>query len=223
MSESLTGNPGAGESRPHARRTRLLSRPADQFRTSLIPTLGAAVLLVLLLAAVHQINARETGSLMTANPAFADALEAQSLSMETTFATGAIFYLFGLLAVGLIHSRRLMGALFALHRRIRQLGEGDLSPGFRLRRGDYFHDVAESLNETVACCQSRAREDLADVDDMISILERSPHAGPLRDGLICALEEMRDRKRDLLGMREREEIAGESETESTNPVGIAAV
>jgi methyl-accepting chemotaxis protein len=199
MSHLFPPTPSDTSPRPFSRRKRLLSRPADQFRTSLVPTLGAAVLLVLLLATVHQINATRTSELMQANPAFSEALEAQALGIETTVAIGAVFYLFGLLIVGLVHSRLLMGALFAMHRRIRALAEGDLSGGFRLRRGDYFHDVAESINEAASAFRNQAREDLADVDDLIAVLDRSPYAGPLRDGLHETLEGVRSRKLVLLG------------------------
>lgn len=193
-------------------RTRILSRPADQFRTSLVPTLGAAVMLVLLLAAVHQINAATTGELAAANPSARELLEVQAISMETTLATGAIFYLFGLLAVGLIHSRRLMGALFAMHRRIRGIAEGDLSAPMRLRRGDYFHDVADSIGEVVSTLRLQAREDLADVSDMLAVLDRSPYAGPLGEGLREGLEQIRDRKRSLLNITEQ---TGSEERESS--------
>ncbi len=208
MSHLFPPTPADSSPRAFTRRTRLLSRPADQFRTSLVPTLGAAVLLVVLLAATHQINATRTQELVQANPAFGDTLEAQALGIETTVAIGAVFYLFGLLIVGLVHSRRLMGALFAMHRRIRSLAEGDLSSGFRLRRGDYFHDVAESINETASAFRNQAREDLADVDDLIAILDRSPYAGPLRDGLRESLGGIRSRKLALLGRAQ--ESAGRS-------------
>jgi len=196
------------EERSHRRRTQLLPRPADQIRTSLIPTLGSALLLVAFLAAVHQINRTRTAELEQANPAFSEALESHATDMETTIAAGAVIYLFGVLLVGLIHSRRLMGALFAMRRRIRRLAEGDLATRFRLRRSDYFHDVAESINEAAAAFQRDASADLADLNDLISILDRSPHAGPLRDGLRGTLEEMRARKRQLLG------AAAESEEEA---------
>lgn len=193
---------GAPSDRSRVRRTRILSRPADQFRTSLIPTVGAAVMLVLLLAAVHQLNDATTRDLAVSSPGARDLLETQALVMETTLATGAIFYLFGLLAIGLIHSRRLMGALFAMHRRIRRIAEGDLVAPMRLRRNDYFHDVADSINDVVTGLRIQAQEDLADVSDLLAVLERSPYAGPLRDGLMEGLEQIRARKRELLGVDE---------------------
>jgi len=167
-----------------------------------VPTLGAAVLLIFLLAAVHQINTVRVRELAEANPGFSDVLDSQQIAMEATLAIGAVFYLFGVLAVGLVHSGRLMGALFAIHRRIRRLGEGDVTTPLKLRRGDYFQDVTEAFNSATAELRRRAGEDLADVDDLISVLERSPHAGPLRDGLRETLVEVRERKRRLLGVQE---------------------
>ena len=183
---------------------RIFSRPADQFRTALVPTLGAAVLLVLLLAFVHRMNAAQVRDLTESNPAFGDVLEAQASGMETTLAMGAIVYLFGVLAVGLVHSRRLMGALFAMNRRLRRFVDGDLAADFRLRRGDYFHDVADSINSLASELRRQAMEDLADVDDLISVLDRSPQAGPLRDGLRGTLAGIRNRKRRLGDLPEQE-------------------
>ena len=197
--------------RPRNRRRRILSRPADQFRTSLVPTIGAALLLFLLVTAVHYLTAARTRDLTQYNPAFRELLEDQALFMEATLATGAIAYLACLLIVGLFHSRRLMGALFAMDRRIRHLADGDLTTPLRLRRGDYFHDVAEGLNAAAASLRRQAEQDLADVDDLISILDRSPHAGPLRDGLRETLIEVRDRKRRLLGLPEPEPAACEAD------------
>ncbi|HXI03047.1 MAG TPA: hypothetical protein VNI57_07700 [Candidatus Saccharimonadales bacterium] len=191
------------------RRTRILSRPADQFRTSLVPTAAAAVMLVLLLAAVHGLNEGAAQQLAATNPALQEVLASQSKGMDATLATGAIFYLLGILGVGLVHSRRLMGALFAIHRRVRMLGEGDLVTPFRLRRGDYFHDVADSIRETISTLRMQAREDLADVQDLMSILDRSPYAGPLREGLRGTLEQMALRKRSLLGIQD--EVPREAE------------
>jgi hypothetical protein len=203
-----TDGPLSGKTpRSHARRTRILSRPADQLRTSLVPTLGAAVLLVLLLAAVHQVNDGATRELAESNPGFRNVLEAQALAMESTLATGAVFYLFGVLAIGLIHSRRLVGALFSIHRRIRMMAEGDLTASFHLRRKDYFHDVAESINESVCAFRLRAQEDLADVNDLLLVLDRSPYTGPVRDGLRETLKGIQDRKRTLLGMESEQDGA----------------
>lgn len=198
MSETLNSPAPEPAERTRTIRTTVFTRPADQLRTSLIPTLGAALLLVAYLAVVHQINLAKTAELAQANPAFREAIEAQAAGLETTLAAGAVLYLFGVLVVGLVHSRRLMGALFAMHRRIRRLAEGDLATRFRLRRGDYFHDVAESINEAAAEFHRQAAADLADLTDLIAILDRSPHAGPLRDGLRESLEEMRARKSRLL-------------------------
>jgi methyl-accepting chemotaxis protein len=181
------------------RRRRILSRPADQFRTSLVPTLGAAVLLVLLVAFVHHVAAVGTRDLSLRHPAGRDVLQDQAVFIETALAAGAVVCMFGVLAVGLVHSRRLIGALFAMHRRIVRLAEGDLDSPMRLRRGDYFHDVAEAINDAAASFRAQAREDLADADDLISILDRSPHAGPLREGIRDTLVRLRERKRTLLG------------------------
>ncbi len=203
MSDPLASAPEPGGSRSRRQR-RILIRPADQFRTSLVPTLGAAVFLVLLLAAVHQVDAARVRELSEANPAFSDVLEAHAAGMEATLATLAIVYLFGVLAVGLIHSRRLMGALFAMHRRLRRMAAGDLATDLRLRRGDYFHDVADAINEAAGVFRRQTQEDLADVDDLISVLDRSPHAGPLRDGLRETLAGIRSRKRRLLSLGDPE-------------------
>jgi methyl-accepting chemotaxis protein len=199
VSESVPGATAPAGPRPFRQR-RFLGRPADQFRTTLVPTLGAAVLLVFLLAAVHQVNTVRVRELAEANPGFADVLDSQQIAMESTLAMGAVFYLFGVLTVGLVHSGRLMGSLFAIHRRLRRVSEGDVSTPFKLRRGDYFQDVTEAFNAATAELRRQAGEDLADVDDLISILDRSPNAGPLRDGLRETLVEVRERKRRLLGL-----------------------
>jgi len=89
-------------------------------------------------------------------------------------------------------------ALFAIERRLRRIGEGDVTTALRLRRGDYFQDITESFNAATAELRRQAGQDLADVDDLLSALDRSPNAGPLRDGLRATLAEMRDRKRQLL-------------------------
>jgi len=203
MSESTSGSPAPGGPRPYQAR-RMLGRPADQLRTTLVPTLGAAILLVILLAVVHRINDSRVRVLSQTNPGFSDVLDAQQIDMETTLAAGAVVYLFGLLAIGLIHSGRTMGALFAIHRSLRRLEEGDVTTVLKLRRGDYFQDVAAAFNRANGEVRRQAEEDLADVDDLLSILDRSPHAGPLRDGLRETLLEVRDRKRKLLGKAQAE-------------------
>lgn len=186
----------------HTLRTRFFTRTADQFRTSLVPTVAAALMLIALLAVVHNWNEAATKELSEANPGIQAVLETQASELETTLALGATFYIFGLLTVGLVHSRRMMGALFAMHRRIRRLAEGDMVSRLRLRRGDYFHDVADSINDAVSALRMQAHEDLADVTDLIAILDKSPYAGPLREGLRETLETIRQRKVAILGIPE---------------------
>lgn len=181
-------------------RTRILSRPGDQFRTSLVPTLGAAVLLVLLVSAVHQLASVRTRDLVLAQPEYRSVLEEQAAFIEQSLALGAIVYLFGIMAVGIVHSRRVMGALFAMNRRIRRLAAGDLTSTLRLRRGDYFHDVADGINEATEAFRRAAAEDLADVDDLVHLLDRSPHAGPLSDRLRESLLAIKERKAQLLDL-----------------------
>ena len=81
-----------------------------------------------------------------------------------------------------------------------------------------FHDVAESLNEAVSHFRNQARDDLADVEDLIAILDRSPYAGPLRDGLRETLVGMRRRKLTLLGRAEEVERKVAEKTEPAEAV-----
>ncbi len=87
MLETPTGRKDPTLPRPRNRRRTILSRPADQFRTSLVPTVGAALLLFLLVTAVHYLTAARTRDLAQYNPAFRELLEDQALFMEATLAT----------------------------------------------------------------------------------------------------------------------------------------
>jgi hypothetical protein len=186
--------------RRHRRRRRILSRPGDQFRTSLVPTLGAAVLLVILVAAVHHLASIRTHDLASTHPEHRSVLEDQARFIEQSLALGAIVYLFGIMGIGIIHSRRVMGALFAMDRRIRRLASGDLTSTLTLRRGDYFHDVADGINEASEALRRAASEDLADIDDLVHLIDRSPHGGPLSGRVRESLLAIKDRKAHMLDL-----------------------
>jgi len=71
-------------------------------------------------------------------------------------AAGAIVSLISGLILALFLPQRIAGPIFAVQRRLRQLGEGDLKGRVYLRSHDtYLKDLADTINETAEQLQGR--------------------------------------------------------------------
>lgn len=70
-------------------------------------------------------------------------------------------------------SHRIAGPVYVLEKRLREIGQGDLTGRMRLRKGDYFQDTAELYNETVV----QLRERLQRVRDSAHAIQEKSRDG----------------------------------------------
>ncbi|RCX23903.1 methyl-accepting chemotaxis protein [Thioalbus denitrificans] len=69
-------------------------------------------------------------------------------------------------------SHRLAGPMFAISRRLERLGSGDLYSRLKLRQGDHFHEIAETLNDNVGMLRQRVET----IEALVATLDH--HADP---------------------------------------------
>lgn len=75
--------------------------------------------------------------------------------LAMTLAGGELSGLAILYYYTLRQSHRIAGPVYVLEKRLREIGQGDLTGRMRLRKGDYFQDTAELFNETIAGLRAR--------------------------------------------------------------------
>lgn len=87
-------------------------------------------------------------------------------------------------------SHRLAGPMFAINRRLERLGRGDLHSRLKLRQGDHFHEIAETLNSSVGMLRQRFETIVALVDTLNQHTDPDSEAGQTLARLRAELEHL---------------------------------
>jgi hypothetical protein len=159
------------------RRRALLIEWRYQVRSSLLPVVSVALLLVLFIVTLHLGNVESTRRLAQAAPNLLPLLEGQDRAQLFLTLSAAGIYLLAVLILGLIDSHRTVGALHHLERRLLALRGGDWSTPLTLRRGDNFQELGQAVNRTLEYLHLVTEEDLAALDDAIERLEGAVSPG----------------------------------------------
>ncbi|MEE9217903.1 MAG: hypothetical protein V3U98_02450 [Acidobacteriota bacterium] len=169
-----------------------------QLRSSLLPVISVALLLVLFIFTVHFANVAATRQLVGSAPNLKGMLEGQDRAQLFMILCAAGVYLLAVLILGLIESHRTVGALHHVEKRLHALRQGDWSTALQLRRGDNLQDLAQEVNLTLQYLHAQLREDLTSLDEALEHLESAVAPGhPLGD-VRRILNALRARKQGLL-------------------------
>jgi len=192
-----------------------------QLRSSMLPVISVALLLVLFIVTVHLGNAEATRRVAQSAPNLKLLLEGQDRAQLFLILCAAGIYLLAVLILGLIDSHRTIGALHHVERRLEGLREGDWTSPLTLRRSDNFQEFGETVNEAISFLRAGVEEDLAALDEALERLEGAVSPGHPLGETRRILTALRARKQKLLA---RGPSAGEhaSRTErQTVPVGLS--
>ena len=192
-----------------------------QLRSSMLPVISVALLLVLFIVTVHLGNAEATRRVAQSAPNLKLLLEGQDRAQLFLILCAAGIYLLAVLILGLIDSHRTIGALHHVERRLEGLREGDWTSPLTLRRSDNFQEFGETVNEAISFLRAGVEEDLAALDEALERLEGAVSPGHPLGETRRILTALRARKQKLLA---RGPSAGEhaSRTERrTVPVGLS--
>jgi hypothetical protein len=177
------------------RRRALLIEWRYQVRSSLLPVVSVALLLVLFIVTLHLGNVEATRRLAQAAPNLLPLLEGQDRAQLFLTLSAAGIYLLAVLILGLIDSHRTVGALHHLERRLLALRGGDWSTPLALRRGDNFQELGQAVNRTLEYLRSVTEEDLAALDEAIERL----------DGAVSPGHPLAEARRILFAQRARQQ------------------
>lgn len=169
-----------------------------QVRSSLLPLISVALLLVLFIVTVHLGNAEATRRVAQAAPNLRPLLESQDRAQLFLILCASGVYLLAVLILGLIDSHRTVGALHHIERRLEELRAGDWSRPINLRRSDNFQELGQTINQTVAYLRSGVEEDLAALDEGLDRLEGAVSPGHPLAEVRRILSALRSRKQRLL-------------------------
>jgi methyl-accepting chemotaxis protein len=83
-------------------------------------------------------------------------------------------FLAGVVYIGLIFSRRLVGPIYAFARTLAQITRGEYTGALRLRKHDQFTELAEAFNRTLEALRTRAAEDVMLLDELATRIGQAP-------------------------------------------------
>ena len=169
-----------------------------QLRSSLLPFVSVALLLVLFIVTIHLGDTESTRRVTQAAPNLKPLLEEQDRAQLFLVLGTAGAYLAAVLILGLIDSHRTVGALHHIERRLQELRAGDWRSPLQLRRSDNFQELGQAVNETLSYLHSDLEEDLAMLDDALESLSGAVSPGHPLAEVRRTLSALRSRKQQLL-------------------------
>jgi len=192
-----------------------------QLRSSLLPFISVALLLVLFMVTIHLGNVEATRRLAQEAPSLRALLEAQDRAQLFLILCAAGVYLLSVLILGFIESHRTVGAMHHVEARLAALRQGDMNTPLVLRRGDNFQELGQTVNEVLEHLRVGVEEDLAALDEAIERLEGAVSPGHPLGEVRRILSAVRARKQSLLDSApsfSSEPLPSEHETA---PVGLS--
>ncbi len=193
-----------------------------QLRSSLLPVVSVALLLVLFIVTIHLGNADATRQLVESAPNLQALLEGQDRTQLFLTLCAAGVYLMAVIILGLIDSHRTVGALHHIEKRLHGLRNGDWRTPLALRQSDNFQDLGDEINVTLSYLRSHLEEDISSLDEAIDRLEGAVAPGQPLGEMRRILIALRSRKQSLLQgrstMSSQKEASAEQEVV---PVGLS--
>ena len=102
--------------------------------------------------------------------------------------------LIGVWYIGIRLTHRVSGPLFSLRRSLQRMGDGDLMVRTRLRRGDYFHDLAGTLGQTAMALRDSVSAAQDTADALQNAAKNNEDPGPLVQRLVEQLSYFKTRE-----------------------------
>jgi hypothetical protein len=209
--------------------TRLLGRRRSfliewryQLRSSLLPVVSVALLLVLFIVTIHLGNVDATRRLLESAPNLRPLLEGQDRSQLFLILCAGGVYLLAVVILGLIDSHRTVGALHHVEQRLRTLRQGDWRTPLSLRNSDNFQDLGDEVNVTLSFLRTHLEEDVASLDEAIDRLEGAVAPGHPLGEVRRILSALRARKQNLLLGRSATSVQdGVAAEHEVVPVGLS--
>lgn len=193
-----------------------------QFRSSLLPVVSVALLLVLFIVTIHLGSADATRRIVESAPNLQPLLEGQDRAQLFLILCAAGIYLLAVVVLGLLESHRTVGALHHVEKRLQALRQGDWRTPLSLRHSDNFQDLGDEMNVTLSYLRSHLDEDVAALDEAIDRLEGAVAPDHPLGELRRILSALRSRKQNFLLGRTAPPPSEESRTEQEiAPVGLS--
>jgi len=169
-----------------------------QIRSSLLPVISVALLLVLFIVTIHLGNVEATRRLVQAAPNLKPLLEGQDRAMLFLILSASGVYLLAVLILGLIDSHRTVGALHHVEQRLKALRAGDWNTPMVLRQSDNFQDLGAEIGRTLGYLRSGVEEDVTALGEAIERLEGAVSPGHPLGEVRRILSALRSHKQSFL-------------------------
>jgi methyl-accepting chemotaxis protein len=138
---------------------------------------GVATLISIVLGVFLMETIRESSRMLKLEAEFDAVLQAQLADSDTRVLLvmiGAFFvFIVMLAALSVFITHRMAGPIFVMGRYVRELGEGKLPKVRRLRKGDEFVELVDTMSKTVESLVARTRREVDSMEHVLSLLDAS--------------------------------------------------
>jgi signal transduction histidine kinase len=166
----------------------LLNRRFQLKYTAMIVGIASLVSIVLGVYLMEMI--RENSRMLKLEAEFDEVLQAQLSDADTRVAAVLIgsflFFNIVLAVMAVFVTHKMAGPIFVMQRYVRELGQGKLPKVRKLRRGDEFVELVDTMSETVKMLEASTRREVASMEHVLSVLD-SEHS-QARDEVQAILE-----------------------------------
>lgn len=129
-----------------------------QVKFSLLILLPLAVLSMILPYTIYQSLASISHEVQKINPEIAEKILKMRSSYINVLILLEIFLLFSSFIFCLLITHRIAGSLFKLQQYLKKIREGKTVESFKLRKTDYFQEIAVDMSKTIQYLKESSRE-----------------------------------------------------------------
>lgn len=151
---------------PKIRRSRYVIDRRRQYRTALLTSGLAMILLIIVNTAFTVLRSSQTMVISAAAPQLESTLSQQDARVGMMLILVSIIFVIGVFAITIAETHRTAGAVYAVHRALERVVDGDYCTPLRLRPNDNLRDLRAPFNEMISTLRKTALADAEELDEL---------------------------------------------------------
>ena len=186
---NTAGGPGPGADRPEdgskptvdvsklpriRRRTYVIDK-RRQYRTALLTSGLAALLLIIVNTAFTLLRTSQTMAISSAAPMLGSTLSQQDTRVGLMLIAASIVFVIGVFVITIAETHRTAGAVYAMYGALERVADGDYRTPLRLRPQDNLRDLRAPFNEMISTLRKQALADAEALTKLAKSAAENPH------------------------------------------------
>lgn len=179
---------------PKIRRTSYVIDRRRQYRTALLTSSMAALLLLIVNTAFTLMRNSQMEVISSVAPRLQSTLVQQDARIGTMLILASVIFVVGIFVITIAETHRTAGAVYAVERALERVADGDFRTPLRLRPHDNLRDLRAPFNDMVSTLRKHAAADAEALDRLADAANENP-------ALADELRALAAKKRELGGVK----------------------